>query len=85
VQRAWWNGERAVSDDRHKLVVSPAWSTPRLFDLVADPGERSNLAHTDRDAVSRLRRPLAEWVRDEPYVSGADEVTKRLKSLGYLQ
>ena len=85
IHRAWWNGERAVMDGRYKLVVSPAWRTPRLFDLVEDPGERTNLGATDRANVVRMRRAIADWVREEPYVAGSDEVTKRLKALGYLQ
>jgi arylsulfatase A-like enzyme len=90
-QRAWWGSERAVSDGRFKLIGiadSPPATTPhhlRLFDLQADPEERVEVR--ERHALGRLRSEMADWMRLEPTPgpAAADEVERRLRSLGYLQ
>jgi arylsulfatase A len=60
----------AISDTRYKLAanfgdqakVSPAgWM---LFDLVADPGERKNLAAQHPDKVKALRAEFERWFKE---------------------
>lgn len=47
--------EAAVIEARWKLIVSKQGGGQQLFDLVGDPGERSNRAAADAAVVSRLR------------------------------
>ena len=80
-------------------LLSPIESDGRFFDLVADPGERSNLIHSavPDSRASELQRLLsrrARWVKDlkagwesKPGPDAADlsaEDIDRLRSLGYL-
>ena len=54
--------QRAVRSGRWKLMVDGAQLL--LFDLRADPGERSDLSARHPDVVARLRRMLVEWEAD---------------------
>jgi len=57
--------QRAVKDDRHKLIeyVVDGQNTTQLFDLTEDPWELENLASSpsSEDTVSRLRQELRRW------------------------
>ncbi len=57
-------------DGRYKLVVEPSGKDPRssgssvrLFDIIADPSERTNLATKRPDDVRRMLQSLDEWRR----------------------
>ncbi len=50
---------RAVIRGRHKLIVGDG-SVPLLFDILADPKEKKNLASTKPKVVEQLRALLAE-------------------------
>ena len=52
----------AVRSGRWKLLVEG--DSAQLFDLVADPGEKTDRAPEFPDRVSALRRLLAEWEND---------------------
>ncbi len=54
--------QRAVRSGRWKLLVDA--SQLLLFDLSADPSERTDLAASRPDLVATLRRQLAEWEAD---------------------
>ena len=55
--------QRAVRDERWKLVVYPKISHLQLFDLQADPHERTNLIDRAESAshAQRLRTLMAQW------------------------
>jgi arylsulfatase A-like enzyme len=82
----------AVVDGDRKLIVDPATpSTPELYDLKADPGERSNLAAREPAEVERLRDLLRAWARRNPRAPDQrtrdrldDDLRKELEALGYL-
>lgn len=82
----------AVVDGDRKLIVDPAApSTPELYDLKADPGERSNLAAREPAEVERLRDLLRAWARRNPRAPDQrtrdrldDDLRKELEALGYL-
>jgi arylsulfatase A-like enzyme len=62
---AYINVQRAVRDDRWKLIVYPQVNKTQLFDLQADPIEMKDLA-TDPahvNEVKRLTALLQEWQR----------------------
>jgi arylsulfatase A len=60
--RAGGQQQKAVREGRWKLVVDGTHFL--LFDVVADPGERRDLAAGRADVVRRLRALLAAWERD---------------------
>jgi len=59
--------QRAVRSGQWKLLVDGTQLL--LFDLAADPGERTDLAARRPDLVASLKRLLAEWESD---VDGSD-------------
>ncbi len=71
---AYMNGQRAVRDQRFKLIeyFVDGVNTTQLFDLSEDPWEQSNLAgdSAHQPEVSRLRSELQQWQRgvDDPLV-----------------
>lgn len=78
---------RSVNDDRHKLIHNLRRGTWELYDVVADPGERRNLAREDRPTFARLRTALLDWVARVEGQSGLErsrEAEQRLEALGYL-
>lgn len=44
-----------------KLIVPAGKGEPELYDVAADPFEKTNLAATKPDEVTRLRKVLDEW------------------------
>ncbi|MGC3972180.1 MAG: sulfatase-like hydrolase/transferase [Pirellulales bacterium] len=59
-----YRGARAVIDGRFKLVIHerPNGETQReLFDLEADPAEKTDLAAREPEVVDRLSARLREW------------------------
>lgn len=74
----------AVVDGPLKLIDLPR---PELYDLVADPGETTNLADTRPDDVARLRKQLETWNFGPPVNDGTNapnnEVAQQLAALGY--
>jgi arylsulfatase A-like enzyme len=83
----------AVHDGAHKLI----WNNrgkPELYDVIADPGEKHDLAGDSSAAplLAKLERALEAWERDRPTfppeATGLEtqdpEVIERLRALGYL-
>jgi arylsulfatase A-like enzyme len=60
---AYSDTQRAVRDERWKLIVYPKASEIQLFDLRADPGEMHDLAESPRYAGERARliQLLGDW------------------------
>ena len=69
-------GPRAVVDGRFKLVIheKPNGMVNReLFDLQADPGEKSNLLEKQMDVANQLQTKLEAWQKSVlQSLSGAD-------------
>lgn len=64
VVEADYGGARSVIDGRHKLLVRDrkgGEARRELFDLEADPGERSDLAAERPEVVEALAAELREW------------------------
>jgi arylsulfatase A-like enzyme len=83
----------AIRTDRYKLIIpvrDPA--SAELYDLEADPGERTNVAARLPALTDELRHDLLEWRRAWA-ASGAAarpltldrQMIRRLRSLGYVQ
>lgn len=88
-------GEEEVSvfDGQYKLIRRPV-SGDLLFDLLADPGETTNLARSSVDRVDRLDQEIESWWAGRSrIVSGSDstgieidqERMKWLEALGYVK
>ncbi len=84
---AAWAPMRALVRDRWKLVVA---STPKLFDLLTDPGELVDLAAAKAPMAKAMTARLAEIRRPSSDTRGAGgstvsaETAARLRSLGYV-
>jgi choline-sulfatase len=74
---------RTVVEGNLKLIATPK---PELYDIVADPGERTNLAEKRPDDVVRLRAKL-DALDAKPPASGSEavdaETLAQLAQLGY--
>jgi arylsulfatase A-like enzyme len=57
----WPGAEIAVRDNRWKLVMAQAGASASLYDIVADPAERHDLAERHRDLAATLSRRAVEW------------------------
>ena len=57
---------RAVRAGRLKLVYDRATERTALFDLDADPGERTDIAGARPDSTHALRSRLEQFMRDDP-------------------
>ena len=84
--------QRSVQDDRYKLIVEVGTERIELYDVIADPGERENLAESRRDEADRLLTLLTEWAsRMGPVVpppesdAASSEDLESLRALGYVQ
>jgi arylsulfatase A-like enzyme len=53
--------QRAVRDDRWKLIQYPGINRAQLFDLLADPAEMKDLAAANPGEVTRLTALLKDW------------------------
>jgi len=87
----WIEATRGLRVGRHKLLYEVRTGRYRLYDLVADPGERRSVyAEGDPrslELADRLRRYLEEADRAEAAGEGAllgDRQLQQLDALGYL-
>lgn len=94
-ERPLVSGAPAYGRDSGAVRLGPlklAWrdgSAPALFDLVADPGERRDLASQRPGDLERILAALRESDSERTVETGAstlsDELVEELRSLGYLQ
>jgi arylsulfatase A-like enzyme len=57
-----FSGERAWMDGRYKLVLEASARTPReLFDVVADPFEKTNLINDEPDRATAMEAAMRAW------------------------
>jgi arylsulfatase A-like enzyme len=82
---------RSAADGHFKLIHDLAAGTFTLYDLQADPGEKTDTLVRHRRAFFALRKGLTAWLeRTEPQSAGesirqATEAEKKLRALGYLE
>ena len=84
---------RSVRQGRWKLIQWPLEGREALFDLAADPGERTNLIDEPPEGVDieSLRRALGDWARSaDPLPSHFDrdfelDTRRQLCALGYVE
>ncbi len=77
-----WSEATALLGDRFHYIRVPR---PELYDLQADPGERTNVLPQERRAYAALRQELEGRIRPLTAPSATDEETaKKLGALGYI-
>lgn len=80
---AGWSPLAALTGPRWKLIRSTG---PELYDVAADPGERTNLAATNRELVASMAATLTSLragARARTSAGGSD-TQAALRSLGYV-
>lgn len=77
-----WSELRSIINDRWHYIDAPR---PELYDLRADPAERSDLAMSERREVKQMRDALAKFGRGIPPVGDVDpETAAKMTALGYI-
>ncbi|MCB9466418.1 MAG: hypothetical protein H6682_22175 [Candidatus Eisenbacteria bacterium] len=87
-----WYG---IREGDHKLIVVPSAKRVELYDLVADPGEKVNLAQRDASVARSLMVHMTDGFQvmanlGQLYVAGGEaelspEAKEQLRSLGYIR
>ena len=62
---------RALVRGRHKLIRDLDTAAHQLYDLAADPAEKTNLAHTQPEMLAALTEPL------DAHIAACDKTAKR--------
>ncbi len=82
---------RTVTDGLHKLSFDLVSNTGRLFDLAADPEEKTDLSAQRPEETRRLEAVLLRWMKSREGPAGsrlsrrrAAELEKKLRAVGYL-
>ena len=77
-----WSELRSLIDERYHYIDGPR---PELFDIVADPGERTNLLASDPARAGALRAALGKVESSVAAPSPVSaEQAERLAALGYI-
>jgi predicted Zn-dependent protease len=77
-----WSDLASLVDDRHQYIESPR---PELYDIVADPAEKNDLAAGLPPAFRSMRLELAGMTRPlQPPGASDPEQVKKLAALGYI-
>ena len=79
-----WSELYALTSERFRYIQAPR---EELYDLIADPHERENLAPRRARTTADLRAALDALLGDGPLrmpAAVSDDVLRRLRSLGYL-
>jgi arylsulfatase A-like enzyme len=80
----WPKPLRAAVSSRYKLVYNLQNNLDELYDLQADPWEKTNIAARDRAATARMKEPLDRWLervvysRDANYNQAAEKMAEVL-------
>jgi arylsulfatase A-like enzyme len=82
----------ALRDERYKFVFETRTGVSTLFDLIADPGETTDLAGRDPVRAAYYRESLHTWMKTMARGAGADgeearltrEQCENLRALGYI-
>ena len=84
----------AIISGRYKYVYNPGTGKEELYDLWNDVGEKENLVGRVGDEKQQLKNKLITWIAEnkvdverptEEALESEEELTKRLKALGYIR
>jgi hypothetical protein len=85
--------QKGLIEGRHKLVRDDRSGAVELYDLIADPDERQNLAAERPDLTARLIARLEDWqstvgsvaAPSAAAVEQSPEQLEQLRALGYVE
>ncbi|MBI2212031.1 MAG: sulfatase-like hydrolase/transferase [Acidobacteria bacterium] len=77
-----WSELRALTDARYQYIEAP---TPELYDLVADPKQKTNVLADERRVYAAMKRELEAYGKEiiAP-VNISPEEAQKLAALGYI-
>ena len=83
-----WSPLHALQTSRYHYIEAPA---PELYDVIADPTEKNNLAAQQTATVAVLQDKLQSLLRQNPFKAGGSgtstlspDALEKLRSLGYV-
>lgn len=77
-----WSELRSLTDERHQFIQAPR---AELYDIVADPKQKNDLAAAERRVVASMRTELATYPAGIQELQSIDpEDAAKLSALGYL-
>jgi arylsulfatase A-like enzyme/cytochrome c-type biogenesis protein CcmH/NrfG len=77
-----WSDLASLTDGRHHYIEGP---DPELYDLAADPGEKTNVLARERRVYGALRQEMQGYERRLAPPSAVDEEAKKaMIALGYI-
>jgi choline-sulfatase len=83
-----WSPLHALETSRYHFIDAPQ---PELYDVLADPDEKENIAPQQPATMAVLKDKLQTLLRDRPYQSSAggesglsSDALEKLRSLGYV-
>lgn len=77
-----WSELASLTDGRHHYIEGP---DPELYDLAADPGEKSNVLARERRLYAEMRTELGGYDRELAPPSAVDEEARQaMIALGYV-
>ncbi|MEO8215649.1 MAG: sulfatase-like hydrolase/transferase [Acidobacteriota bacterium] len=77
-----WSDLHSLTDGSKHYIEAPR---PELYDLVADPGEHSNLSMSDRRDFFAMKKAIAPLMKQATQPAAIDpEEASKLAALGYL-
>ncbi len=83
-----WSPLHALQTSRYHYIEAP---TPELYDVIADPQEKNNLASQQTATVAVLEDKLQSLLRQNPFKAGesgtsglSPDALEKLRALGYV-
>jgi arylsulfatase A-like enzyme/Tfp pilus assembly protein PilF len=83
-----WSPLHALETSRYHFIAAP---TPELYDLIADPAEKNNIAAQQSATVAVLNDKLQSLLRKNPFTSSeakssglSPDAAEKLRALGYV-
>lgn len=83
---------RSADDGRFKLIYDIGDGRREAYDLIADAGEKNDIAARPREELAGLERQLHDWIREneqalaEQHGKGyGKRIEQSLRALGYLE
>lgn len=76
-----WSELRSLAGERHHFIEAPR---SELYDYVADPGEKNNLARDERRIFASMRDVMKEHAAPVETPQIDDEEAEKLAALGYI-
>ena len=83
-----WNPLHALETSRYQYIEAPE---PELYDLVADPAEKNNIASQQTATLAVLKDKIAALMHEKPFTPTpggnaqlSPDATEKLRALGYV-